>query len=133
MNGIISEIDKEFNNLNDCNESEIKSCESLQFNITIDCEKYCSNDCIYEELSVNSYFHNREFSLIEWDTKQPFISYTETPIMTFNDYICYIGGLFGLLFGISFKAIYEYIDLLIVIIKFVYYKLSQFIFTNHIL
>ena len=125
MNGIISEFDKKFNNFHYCNESEIKSCESLQVNITIGCEKYCSNDCIYEKPSVKTDYSIQEFSLIEWDTKQPFISYTETPIMTFNDYICYIGGLFGLLFGISFKAIYEYI---IVIITFVYLNLSQFIF-----
>ena len=128
LNGIISEFDKEFNNFLYCNESEINKCESLQFNLTIDCDKYCSIDCIYEELSVNDHQYVtliREFSLIEWDTKQPFISYTETPIMTFNDYICYIGGLFGLLCGISFKKIYECI---IVIITFVYYKLFQFIF-----
>ena len=36
-----------------------------------------------------------------WDTTQPMFVYNEETVMSFIDYICYCGGLVGLLFGAS--------------------------------
>ena len=83
------------------------------------CLNYCPNDCeiynIYYKwidsyMKQNFSYYSKFETLIKWETGIPFISYIETPIMTFNDYICYIGGLFGIYFGISIKQIYQYIE-----------------------
>src|SRR5260221_14672621 len=50
-------------------------------------------------------------SRVAWDTKEPLISFIETPIMSFNQYFCYIGGLFGMWFGISLKKLYHIIQI----------------------
>src|SRR5258708_22667461 len=61
-------------------------------------------------MKTNFIYYSKFEILIKWETGIPFISYIERPIMTFNDYICYIGGLFAIYFGISVKQIYQYIE-----------------------
>ncbi len=43
-----------------------------------------------------------------WDNKYPLISYIETRVMTFTDYLCYCGGLFGLWFRSNANLVLNY-------------------------
>jgi hypothetical protein len=47
------------------------------------------------------------FRFYALDDTKPLIDYRETPVMTFTDYFCYIGGQFGMWFGISANQLFE--------------------------
>jgi len=44
---------------------------------------------------------------MKWDSEKPFITYEETPNMLLIDYFTYIGGLFGLWFGVCSKNFFQ--------------------------
>jgi len=44
---------------------------------------------------------------LNWDDRKPFMIYKEKPVMTFTSYFCYIGGLFGMWFGISTNQLFD--------------------------
>jgi hypothetical protein len=84
----------------ECNENKLK-------NVTEKCIKICSIDCLIEEHFFTSYVKSHENKNIStryyfWDSREAFISYEETADILLIDYFTYIGGLFGLWFGILF-------------------------------
>ena len=101
-----NEFDHRFNENVNCNSSDLSISLEKYSNISTD---LCPNDCI-----IDDYIHtekcnneklysdqNRSEITIQWDDSKPLILNKETPVMTFNEYFCYIGGLFGMWFGIS--------------------------------
>jgi hypothetical protein len=103
----VNQMDYGFQNRNPCqyNQSEI-----ITFFETF-CKNLCPNDCIQDEyilierdntLSIDA---NLKLTL-NWDCSKPFITNIETPVMTFEDYIYYIGGLFGMWFGINANQLF---------------------------
>jgi hypothetical protein len=80
------------------------------------CTHLCPIDCKDDKFVINLNEYKRkklridsnvkEFSF-KWDDSKPFIVYRETPVMTFTNYFCYIGGLFGMWFGISANQLFE--------------------------
>ncbi len=79
------------------------------------CTDLCPIDCKDEEIMITNNFKRKNVSndpiiynlIFKWDDSRPFIVYRETPVMTFTDYFCYIGGLFGMWFGISANHLFE--------------------------
>ena len=78
------------------------------------CANLCPINCINDEFIITNKFivtnSDRKlwkFTLI-WDYTKPLIINKETPVMTFNDYFCYIGGLIGMWFGISANQLFDY-------------------------
>jgi len=73
------------------------------------CINSCPIDCLSEEFITTSRFGNRKIYpnqkdwkiTLFWDNSKPLIMNKETPVLTLIDYFCYIGGLFGMWFGIS--------------------------------
>jgi hypothetical protein len=95
----------------ECNENELTTFS----NVVKKCMKICPIDCLTEDSFFTSigYFHenndqNTYYYL--WDSREAFISYEETADMLFIDYLTYIGGLFGLWFGICIETL---LDLLV--------------------
>jgi hypothetical protein len=106
-------------NITVCIEKFLKECKSL-----------CPIDCIKNSYMVKgSYASNENDSNSErifnffWDSGQPFILYEETANMLLLDYFTYIGGLFGLWFGIYLENMMDIIlsnaKKLILYLKFV--------------
>jgi hypothetical protein len=78
-------------------------------NYTKFCTDLCPIDCIQNEFIITQNYKNKKiysdpkfwkFKLF-WDESKPHIINKEIPVMTLTDYFCYIGGLFGMWFGIS--------------------------------
>jgi len=76
----------------------------------------CPVDCITDEyevaadsetFAVNVPNQNSFKSTFNCDQSKPFITNKETPVMTFMSYFCYIGGIFGMWFGISANQLYN--------------------------
>ncbi len=44
-----------------------------------------------------------------WDKHYPLISYIETLVMTFTEYLCYCGGLFGIWFGTNANQVLNFV------------------------
>jgi hypothetical protein len=85
----------------ECNENELKNFNNMYKK----CLKICPIDCLKEVHFITSYvkFHeNKNLNVLNyfWDSTEAFISYEETADMLLIDYFTYIGGLFGLWFGI---------------------------------
>jgi hypothetical protein len=102
----LNEFDHRFN--------ENVNCNSLDLSILLEkysnfCFELCPNDCIIDDYILTEKYNkeklysdqNRSEITIQWDDSKPLILNKETPVMTFNEYFCYIGGLFGMWFGIS--------------------------------
>ncbi len=102
----LNEFDHRFNENVNCNSSNLSISLRKYSNF---CTELCPNDCIiddyiYTEKCNNEKLYsdlNRSEITIHWDDSKPLILNKETPVMTFNEYFCYIGGLFGMWFGIS--------------------------------
>jgi hypothetical protein len=97
-----------------CNQNQREDCESREE--IIKCTKICPIDCLKEKY----YFSNMRTEIHEesttervlyffWDLKKIFVSYEETPDMLLLDYFTYIGGLFGLWFGICLENLIDLI------------------------
>jgi hypothetical protein len=86
-----------------CSKDAIK-CHKKVF---IECYNLCPIDCIQNNYVIKILHHsdendNNSERIINffWDSAKPFILYEETANMLLLDYFTYIGGLFGLWFGI---------------------------------
>jgi len=105
---------------NSCFYFDLKqSFHEINLTISAKCMKYCPKDCLRVEYKSrvvssdsyigNDFWHNlsvdhmyTEKSLV-WDSTQPMFVYREEPLLSFTDYMSYIGGLFGLWFGTNGK------------------------------
>jgi NAD-dependent dihydropyrimidine dehydrogenase PreA subunit len=95
----------------ECNLNKLKNC---YFNVSKKCVKICPIDCLREDHFLTSYvtFHeNKNLKVLYyfWDSKEAFILYEETANMLLIDYFTYIGGLFGLWFGICLESLLDLI------------------------
>jgi hypothetical protein len=105
----INQMDHGFQNRNHCqmgynNERNIYIFKRI-------CENLCPNDCIQDEYILierdNTLSNDANLKVtLNWDESKPFITNIETPVMTFKDYIYYIGGLFGMWFGINANQLF---------------------------
>jgi hypothetical protein len=110
---VIRRLDEgSFNSNVECNENVevLKNCT----NATKKCNKICPNDCLREHHFFTSYmeFHesiNQKVLYYFWDSREAFISYEEKADMLLIDYLTYIGGLFGLWFGICLESLLDLI------------------------
>jgi hypothetical protein len=104
----MSQSDYGFNKLNTCL-NDRKFMLSFHENYTEFCTNLCPIDCISDEYFITIkyqtdqiFFDPRYWKFtVEWDDSKPLIINKETPVMTFTDYFCLIGDLFGMWFGIS--------------------------------
>ncbi len=79
------------------------------------CRTLCPIDCINDEyVIINEYKKYCKHSDLKywnlnlyWDESKPIMIYEETPVMTFTEYFCYIGGLLGMWFGFSANQLFE--------------------------
>ncbi len=130
IKSIISSLDEENNELKFCSRELNDLCDKdiNTENIMSHCMKYCPKDCIDLKVKQSNCleFDNELYrsydgeiirdirnDLIEvnviWDKKYPLISYIETPVMSFTEYLCYCGGLIGLWFGTNAYQIISYV------------------------
>jgi hypothetical protein len=93
----------------------MKSILSFYDNYSKLCTDLCPTNCVDNEFTITNKYKQNKLSdnsnindfLLKWDDSKPFIIYRETSVMTFTDYFCYIGGLFGMWFGISANQLFE--------------------------
>jgi len=115
----VYETDYGSNDLNFCSQVLYRNytLDNLRRNYEKLCTDLCPIDCIQNQYDIIKGRTNR-FSLLDqslfkltlnWDESKPFMIYKETPVMTFTSYFCYIGGLFGIWFGISANQLYDYL------------------------
>jgi hypothetical protein len=82
--------------------------------------KYCPKGCIdfeiihtneeeFHNLYPKDYTYNFKEVPVLWDEKYPLISYIETPVVLFTEYLCYCGGLLGLWFGSNDYQVISYV------------------------
>jgi len=111
----IYETDYGYNNMNFCrNFSELSN---FRDNYKKLCTHLCPIDCIRNEYEGTVAKRNHYSALdkgsfgvtLDWDQSKPFLINKETPVMNFLNYFCYIGGLFGIWFGISANQLYLYL------------------------
>ncbi len=116
INNMINQIYFRSANLKIC-EIENKKLNLFLLKYEKLCNNYCPKDCINEDFivferddaDIDVYPQKQEIFL-SWDDSKLFINYKEIPVMTFTDYFCYIGGLFGMWFGISANQMFEYLN-----------------------
>jgi hypothetical protein len=114
---MISSIDEQKNEMEFCSQKLNDFCEKAinEINLSKECAKYCPKDCIQFDIQLSriivppeetdNFTHKTE---LVWDKKYPLIAYIETRVMTFTDYLCYCGGLFGLWFGSNADSVLNY-------------------------
>jgi hypothetical protein len=114
---MISSIDEQKNEMQFCSQELNDFCEKAinKINLSKECAKYCPKDCIQFDIQLSkiivspkktdSLTHKTE---LVWDKNYPLIAYIETRVMTFTDYLCYCGGLFGLWFGSNANSVLNY-------------------------
>jgi hypothetical protein len=114
---IISSIDEQKNEMQFCSQELNDFCEKAinEINLSKECAKYCPKDCIQFDIQLTrfSFSHKETDNFTQqielaWDKNYPLITYIETRVMTFTDYLCYCGGLFGLWFGIYANSVLIY-------------------------
>jgi len=110
---------------NICSINEIDQFEIMRKQyINEKCEKICPKNCFEVKYYWDLKPFEPKFNLtqpsdykfnftltFEWDSNSPMYVYEEQPLLSFQDYLCYCGGLFGLWFGTNAK------DFIISIIK----------------
>jgi hypothetical protein len=108
---VIRRLDESsFDSKVECNENEHKNC----FTESENCKKICPIDCLREDHFFSRYviFNENKYEKVNyhfWDSREAFISYEETADMLLLDYFTYIGGLFGLWFGICLESLLDLI------------------------
>jgi hypothetical protein len=108
---VIRRLDESsFDSKVECNENELTNC----FNVTQKCKKICPLDCLSEVnfFTSNVKFHedqNQKVLYYFWDSRETFIPYEETANMLLLDFFTYIGGPFGLWFGICLESLLDLI------------------------
>jgi hypothetical protein len=92
----------------ECNENVkvLKNCT----NVSKMCRKICPFDCLREYHFFTNYAKfreniNQKVLYYFWDSRDAFISYEETANVLLIDYFTYIGGLFGIWFGICLESL----------------------------
>jgi hypothetical protein len=119
INEMISSIDREENEMQFCSKELNDFCEIAinRKNISNKCAKYCPKDCIQFDNQLSDTLLLRllketdnsfEEIVLVWDKNYPLISYIETLVMTFTDYLCYCGGLFGMWYGSNANLVVTY-------------------------
>jgi len=120
MNGFIIDLDKESNEMkycpryvNDLYHELINEKEMMN-----KCQQLCPKDCVFINFKVIktikdpmyflNYFYpylsgNTIVTKLLWNTRAPMVYYIETPVMSFVEFLCYCGGLFGLWFATDGK------------------------------
>jgi hypothetical protein len=108
-------MDYEFRKMEICRKNQ-KLMQSFVLKTTTICKTLCPKDCNNDEYmldilkaeDIDPYVKRKFFKLtVNWDVSKPIITNRETPVMTFTDYFCYIGGLFGMWFGISANQLFD--------------------------
>jgi hypothetical protein len=113
---IVNQLDYGFNILDVCSLELIQTFEKQFHNF---CDNLCPMDCFSYEIYTTdkpryydvSYLKQNKGNItidMNWDQNRPFLNYKERPQITFNDYFYYIGGLFGMWFGISANQLFTY-------------------------
>ncbi len=110
---ILDQLDFGFQNLEFC-QNDDQLLEKFTENYTKICKSLCPIDCINDEyIIINKFKNDKKYSdskfwnlRFHWDESKPIIINEETPVMTFTDYFCCIGGLFGMWFGISANQLF---------------------------
>jgi hypothetical protein len=108
---IIRRLDESlFDSKVECNKNEHKNC----INISKKCSKICPFECLTEDHFFKSSARFLEDKDLKteyyfWDSTQAFISYEETADTLLIDYFTYIGGLFGIWFGICLERLLDLI------------------------
>ena len=100
----------------DCNSSvQRKFDEYFQtYNISSKCINICPKNCLNIDFQMNVIREDKSHENITkrynniqktfvWDTTQPMFVYKEVPVLSFIEYMVYLGGLVGLWFGTSAK------------------------------
>jgi len=129
-NGVINELDQTETETEYCttqlNDIYHKIMDNQQM---IDkCNKLCPKDCTFVDFKVTkSMLDQRRIqkglnrsrvqsidnpmlsTRLLWDMGSPIIYYIETPVMSFIEYLCYCGGLFGLWFASDGKLFHYFI------------------------
>jgi hypothetical protein len=94
-----------------CNEHKNNDCFNAQAGLK--CRAICPIDCFKEEFYLKKYYRideqNETNVYFYWASDQLFILYEETPNILLLDYFTYIGGLFGLWFGICLENLFDLI------------------------
>jgi hypothetical protein len=95
-----------------CSEDMMKRYDKIRK----ECKNLCPIDCIknnyiFKPLYVSNENDSNSERILNffWDSGQPFILYEETANMLLLDYFTYIGGLFGLWFGICLENMMDII------------------------
>jgi hypothetical protein len=117
---IITQSDRGYDKLDICSRDQNYTFYFYESYSKI-CNKLCPIDCINDEYVISSRDDRRKqlrevgirdepklwkFSLF-WDKTKPLIINKETPVMTLTNYFCYIGGLFGIRFGINANKLFD--------------------------
>jgi hypothetical protein len=126
INGLISDLDKESNKMEYCPRNINDSYHKLinEKEMMNKCQQLCPEDCISINFKVinkiedsfDSYRHiftkvNENTIRIKllWNTRAPMLYYIETPVMSFVEFLCYCGGIFGLWFATDGKLFTHFI------------------------
>jgi hypothetical protein len=114
---IISSIDEQKNEMQFCSQELNDFCEKAinEINLSKECAKYCPKDCIQFDIQLSRIVVSpeetenltQEIELV-WNKNYPLITYIETRVITFTDYLCYCGGLFGLWFGSNANSVLSF-------------------------
>ena len=100
----------------DCNSSVQKKFDEYfqTENISLKCNQFCPKNCLNTDYQMNVIRETKDFKdnfkhyyykSIVWDTTQPMYVYKEVPVLSFIEYMVYLGGLVGLWFGTSAKDV----------------------------
>jgi hypothetical protein len=109
----VNQLDFGFNDLDVCS-LNLSAYSEKRFNSL--CDNLCPIDCknieFYSIRNDDAYFFQKENRIIKiemsWDQNKPFINNIERAEITFNYYFYYIGGLFGVWFGINANQLLTY-------------------------
>ena len=77
--------------------NKIEGIDYISIVVTTDTQM--GNELWYALNESERYYRKR----IVWDSTQPMFAYNEESVMSFTDYLCNCGGLFGLWFGTNAK------------------------------
>jgi hypothetical protein len=110
----VNQMDYGYKSLNICEANKSRTLDDvLEFEkkYTNICEKICPINCIQDDyilfVKEDRLFRDKYMKLIlSWDGSKPFITNREVPVMSYTDYFNYVGGLFGMWFGISANQLF---------------------------
>jgi hypothetical protein len=112
LNDANIDIDDNATNLRYCSEQEYNKCNEIigLLNIKNKCQTICLKDCI----EVNFIIKTDKYLMVGkpifsynfyFNAHTPMLSYIETELLTLESLFCYIGGIYGIWFGLSVYSI----------------------------